>query len=89
MRHLTKILELPPQMEGLGLRSLERCTDGNFLGPWSSVFSYMIPFLKSTNTPIYEELAKAMEKLETKEAEEEENQVTIVGDILRHDILVV
>ena len=60
---LRDVLDLPHQMGGAGLPSLELCADEELLGSWATVTSSLSTFLRSVNIPVYSDLADMLADL--------------------------
>jgi hypothetical protein len=60
---LTGLLDLPPSYGGIGLQSLERAADEEFLGSFASISASLISFCRRTALPVYMEIAVAIESM--------------------------
>jgi hypothetical protein len=61
---LTRLLDLPPSLGGIGMQSLERSADEELLGSFASISSSLISFCRSTELPVYIFIAEALEGME-------------------------
>ena len=62
-RLLAASLDLPPQFGGLGLQSLIRVANEEWLGSWASVTTNLIAFFRSKGLTVYDKLADALDAM--------------------------
>ena len=60
---LTGLLDLPPSYGGIGLQSLERAADEEFMGSFASISAALISFCRRTGLPVYISIAEAIERM--------------------------
>jgi len=60
---LTEWLDLPPFYGGIGLNSLARSADEEFVGSFAGIASSLIELCRKTELPIYISIAEALEAL--------------------------
>ncbi len=60
---LAGLLDLPPSYGGIGLQSLERSADEEFLGSFAGISASLIAFCRKTELPVYIAIAEALESM--------------------------
>jgi hypothetical protein len=60
---LAGLADLPPAFGGIGLQSLERSADEEFLGSFAGISASLISFCRSTGLPVYFAIAEALEDM--------------------------
>jgi hypothetical protein len=60
---LTEWLDLPPAYGGIGLNSLARSADAEFVGSFAGIASSLIEFWRKNDLPIYIGIVEALEAL--------------------------
>ena len=72
-------LDLPPSYGGMGLNSLTRSADEDFLGSFAVIAASLISFCRKTELEVYIRIAEALEDLGDTPQQHEDNLQSPTG----------
>ena len=77
---LSASLDLPPQFGGIGMQSLIRAADEEYLGSWAAVTANLTSFLRARGLDVYDKMANAMDSMADEVVPSAENDDLAPGE---------